>query len=165
MKKIVFTGPESSGKTTISQAISTKFHLPIVEEYARKYLTELKREYTYKDLIKIAKGQLQSEQKESNNKLLICDTNLQVIKIWSQIKYNRCDSFILNNQDINCFYVLCSHDFKWTHDPFRESENNRNQLFEEYRQDLIKNTYDFITIEGSHEKRMKSVSDLIRKMI
>ena len=45
MKKIVFTGPESSGKTTISESVAQKFNLPIVEEYARKSLTELNRAY------------------------------------------------------------------------------------------------------------------------
>ena len=81
MKKIVFTGPESSGKTTISQAVAKKYNLPIVEEYARKYLTKLNRQYKYEDLIEIAKGQLKSEEKKSDNEIIICDTNLQVLKI------------------------------------------------------------------------------------
>lgn len=165
MKKIVFTGPESSGKTTISQAIAKKFDLPIVEEYARKYLFELNRKYRYNDLIEIAKGQLKSEQKEAKSKIIICDTNLQVVKIWSQIKYNRCDSFILNNQDPNCFYLLCSPDFKWEYDPLRENEKNRHELFLKYHKDLIKNKYKFKIIKGSHEKRMKLVSDLIQKIM
>lgn len=165
MKKIVFTGPESSGKTTISESVAQKFNLPIVEEYARKYLTELNRAYIYDDLLEIAKGQLKAEKKHSQSQLIICDTNLQVIKIWSQIKYNRCHSFILDNQDPNCFYLLCSPDFKWEYDPLRENKNNRYQLFEKYHEDLIKNQYDFKIIKGSHENRMKLVSDLIGKII
>ena len=165
MKKIVFTGPESSGKTTISESVAGKFNLPIVKEYARKYLAELNRAYTYDDLLEIAKGQLKSEKQQSKRQLIICDTNLQVIKIWSQIKYNRCHSFILDNQDPNCFYLLCSPDFKWEYDPLRENKNNRQQLFEKYHEDLIKNKYNFKIIKGSHENRMKLVSDLIEKII
>ena len=165
MRKIVFTGPESSGKTTISQAIAKKYNLPIVEEYARKYLTALNREYIYDDLIEIAKGQLRLEQKKSQNKIIICDTNLQVLKIWSQIKYNRCDSFILDNQDPNCFYVLCTPDFKWAYDPLRENKNNRDQLFKKYHEDLLNNKYDFKVIKGSHQKRIKSVSHLVEKIM
>ncbi len=167
MIKIVFTGPESSGKTTISKAVSKKFNLPIVEEYARRYLNQLKRKYKYTDLVEIAKGQLKLEQKafKPNTKILICDTNLQVIKIWSQIKYNQCDSFILNNQDFNCFYVLCSPDFQWVSDPLRENKHNRDELFEEYHAELKKNKCKFIVIKGAHEKRMSTISDLIQKMI
>ena len=165
MRKIVFTGPESSGKTTISQAIAKKYNLPIVEEYARKYLTTLNRAYIYDDLIKIAQGQLKSEIKKSQNKIVICDTNLQVLKIWSQTKYNRCDAFILDNQDPNCVYILCAPDFKWAYDPLRENKNNRDQLFKKYHEDLIKNKYSFHIIKGSHQKRMKSVSDLIEKIM
>ena len=53
MKKVVFTGPECSGKSTLSSAIANKFNLPLVKEYAREYLNNLNREYNYSDLIKI----------------------------------------------------------------------------------------------------------------
>ena len=104
IKKIVFTGPECSGKTTLSNAIAKIINAPIVNEYAREYLHDLDREYSYSDLLKIAKGQIELEESQkyskSNSGVIICDTNLQVIKIWSQIKYSKCDTFILKNQDL-----------------------------------------------------------------
>ena len=61
MLKIIVTGPESSGKTTLCKALSEHFKIPSTEEYAREYLNNLGREYKEEDLIEIAKGQLQSE--------------------------------------------------------------------------------------------------------
>ena len=40
--KIAFTGPESSGKSTLSSWLSAEIKLPLIEEYAREYLTEKK---------------------------------------------------------------------------------------------------------------------------
>ena len=57
MIKIVFTGPECSGKTTFSQLIAKKYNAPLVQEYAREYLNKLQHPYGYNDLLKIAKGQ------------------------------------------------------------------------------------------------------------
>jgi nicotinamide riboside kinase len=59
--KIIVTGPESSGKTTLCNALSKHFNLPFSKEYAREYLNTLKRDYNPDDLLKIAKGQLQTE--------------------------------------------------------------------------------------------------------
>ena len=97
MKKIVFTGPECSGKTKLSQEIAKHFNFIWIEEYARKYLNKVQSTYEYSDFKKIAKGQLELEKKTKKNQFLICDTNLQVIKLWSIIKFGKCDPFILNN--------------------------------------------------------------------
>jgi len=167
MIKIVFTGPECSGKTTLSSEIAKKFNAPWVQEYAREYLMNLGSSYEHLDLLKIAKGQLKLERKSAKKtkSLLICDTNLQVIKIWSHLKYSKCDPFILANQDPSAYYVLCYPDFPWKKDPFRENKNDRLELFQHYHQDLIQNKHKFIVARGNHENRMSFLESAILKMI
>ena len=169
MKHVVFTGPECSGKTTLSTTIAKKFDLPLVTEYARIYLNNLNRPYEYTDLIKIAQGQLELENKQKNENssknILISDTNLQVIKIWSKVKYSKCNSFILKNQNPNALYILCKPDFKWIHDPLRENRKNRKNLFKLYEEDLLTNNRNFIIVSGSWEKRMYLLKDIILKLI
>ena len=99
INQIVFTGPECTGKTTLSKLISEYYNYPLVSEYARSYINNLKRPYNYNDLVEIAKGQinLENQAQNHNSKFIVCDTNLQVIKLWSLIKYSKCDSFIINN--------------------------------------------------------------------
>jgi len=167
MIKIVFTGPECTGKTTLSSEIAQKFNAPYVREYAREHLSKIGGNYNYHDLVKIAKGQLKIEKeyaKKAKN-LLICDTNLQVIKIWSQIKYTKCDAFILNNQDTSAYYMLCYPDFPWVHDSLRESRNDRIKLFQHYYNDLIKQNCKFTIVHGSHKKRMSFLDSKIKKMM
>ena len=169
MKHVVFTGPECSGKTTLSTEIAKKFNLPLVEEYARSYLKNLNRAYEYSDLANIAKGQIDAENKQKNKnsdkKVLICDTNLQVIKIWSEFKYSKCDSFIIKNQNPNALYILCEPDFKWVYDPLRENPENRNNLFKLYEKDLLTHNRDFIVLNGSFNQRFSLLKNIISKLI
>jgi len=167
MKHVVFTGPECSGKTTLSKKIAKTFNLPLVEEYARSYLKNLNRAYEYSDLTNIAKGQIDAENKQKKNsdkKVLICDTNLQVIKIWSEVKYSKCDSFIIKNQNPNALYILCEPDFKWVYDPLRENPDNRNNLFKLYEKELLIHNYDFIVVNGSFDKRFSVLKNIISKL-
>src|SRR5690606_33055147 len=96
IKKIAIIGPESTGKSTLTKALASKFGEPWVEEYARPYLEKLDREYQYGDLLEIAKGQLKLEDQREKlaKRMLFCDTNLYVIKVWSDHKFQKTDPWI-----------------------------------------------------------------------
>ena len=169
MMKLVFTGPECSGKTTLSTSIANSFNLPLVPEYAREFLNNLNRPYRYSDLVQIAKGQLAlehlHEQKKSRKPILICDTDLQVIKIWSKLKYSKCSPFILNNELSDSFYILCAPDFNWVYDSLRENASNRWEIFNYYKIDLITNKRRFIIVKGDVNNRLNIVSKLVQNLI
>ena len=61
MLKIIITGPESSGKTTLCKALSEHYKIPFTKEFARKYLSDLGKSYLQEDLLEIAKGQFKHE--------------------------------------------------------------------------------------------------------
>ena len=108
IKHIIITGPESSGKTTLSQGIAARLNTTYTTEYARKFLETLNREYTQEDLISIAKGQLQNERKNRNS-IAIHDTDLITVKIWSEFKYNSCHPWII--EKIEQFQYNKKHEF------------------------------------------------------
>ena len=147
MTKIIVTGPESSGKTTLCNALSKHFNLPFSKEYAREYLEKLNSNYTQDDLLKIAKGQLQTE-----NGLQLLDTDLITLKIWSEYKYGNCDNWILTQiekQKIeNRFYLICKPDIAWQADKQRENPNDREELFEIYKLELNDLGHKYFIVEG-----------------
>ena len=149
MHKIIVTGPESSGKTTLCKALSAHFKIPFIEEYAREFLDELGRDYKKDDLLKIAKGQLKSEE---NTKLL--DTDLITIKIWSEYKYGICDKWIIEQierqKSENRFYLLCTPDIPWEADPLRENPTNRNELFKIYKKELESLEHKYFIVQGEN---------------
>ena len=61
MKKIVVIGPESTGKSTLCELLANHFQTKWVAEYAREYLLTNGKEYTYDNLLTIAKEQLTCE--------------------------------------------------------------------------------------------------------
>jgi NadR type nicotinamide-nucleotide adenylyltransferase len=124
IKKIVVIGPESTGKSTLSQSLATALNTVFVPEYARTYLEQQQNNYNYTDLLPIAKGQISLEDDLINqaNRILICDTDLYVIKVWSEHKYQKVDPYILNTIAERKYdgYILCDIDMAWEYDPQRE---------------------------------------------
>ena len=121
MKTISITGPESSGKTTLAIGLSKLLKESFVKEYSRKYLNK-KKKYTIKDLNRIAIKQLKkiTEAESKTNNFLITDTSIIDIRIWSEIKYNKCSNKIISKAKKECFdyYLLCKPDFPWVKDSY-----------------------------------------------
>jgi len=162
MNKIIVTGAESSGKTTICEGLSGYYNIPFSEEYSRIYLNTLQRDHTQEDLLEIAKGQLKSNQGNQ-----ICDTDLITIKIWSNYKYGNCNNWILEQiekqKTENRFYLLCKPDIPWKSDPLRENPTNREELFEIYKEEIEKLKHNYSIIEG--EERIKNSISKISSLI
>src|SRR5687768_16496780 len=97
MKRIAITGPESTGKSTVAQQLSGHYNTLWVPEFARDYIAGLNRNYTLTDLEKIARGQLELQQKAeaTNPEIYFTDTELLVIKIWSENAFGTCPEWIL----------------------------------------------------------------------
>jgi nicotinamide riboside kinase len=162
MYKIIITGPESSGKTTLCKILSKHFNLSSSTEYAREYLKKLAGNYNQDDLLKIAKGQLQTE-----NGIELLDTDLITIKIWSNYKYGECDKWILNKienqKKEKRFYILCKPDITWKADSQRENPNDREELFRIYKQELENLGHTYFVLEGKN--RFQIAKDYIQLKI
>lgn len=161
-KKIVVIGPESSGKTTLCQALAKNYQTQWVPEYARTYLEENGSSYQYEDLEKIAIGQLQLEDRLyaelKQPKPIFLDTNLEVIKIWSHEVFGRCSTHILNELSHRTydFYLLCKPDLIWAPDPLRENEdlNKRERHYHLFLDTLVHAHLPFAIIDGQGDNRI-----------
>ncbi|MCE3295209.1 MAG: metabolism ATPase/kinaselike protein [Crocinitomicaceae bacterium] len=157
MHRIGIIGPESSGKSELSQRLAKRYSCPWVPEYAREYLENLGRPYNYEDLEIIARKELNLiENCDKSNEFCFIDTELVILKVWSEFKYRKCCDFILENLDKQGigFYLLCYPDIPWEDDPLRENPNDRLELFEIYEQELIRLNKKYVIIKGDFEERM-----------
>jgi NadR type nicotinamide-nucleotide adenylyltransferase len=156
MIRIAITGPESSGKTTLAEQLALQTNGTWIPEFARKFLERLNRPYTQDDLDTIAKGQLESWEKSSESKIQFCDTDMLVMKVWSDFKFGSCSSFILDalNEQTFDHYFLCLPDIEWEEDPLREHPEKREELFELYLAELKVRNLSFTVIGGSLEERL-----------
>ncbi|MCX8471926.1 MAG: ATP-binding protein [Chitinophagaceae bacterium] len=163
-KKIVFIGVESSGKTTLARALAEKLQGTYIPEYARVYLDANGLTYKQADLLAIAKGQIQlyQEVQSKEQNWLLCDTDLLVIKVWSEQVFGSCDEWII--QQIKLLqpdlYILCTPDIAWEYDPQRTMPilKDRIALHQHYKALLEQLACEFITVKGSLENRIQQVT-------
>ena len=158
MLKVGIVGPESTGKSELSKRLAEHFQCPWIPEYAREYLEQLDRPYEFDDLELIARKTYDLiESCDKSGKYCFVDTELLVMKIWSEFKYKNCAPFILeqlDKQGIDC-YLLCYPDIPWEYDSLRENPENRLELFEIYREGLIALQKPFAIISSNYENRLR----------
>jgi len=159
-KRIAIIGPESTGKSELCQQLAAHYQTEWVPEFARFYLDRLDRPYEKQDLKVIAETQLiwEDDKAEYANDYLFCDTNLIVIKVWSDYKYNSTDAWIEEqlSKRYYDYYLLNNIDIPWTPDPQREHPNLREHFFKVYEKYLQRNELPYSVVSGIEGERKKS---------
>jgi nicotinamide riboside kinase len=168
--KVVLFGPESTGKTTLSEQLARHYNTVWVPEYAREYLQNKwnneRKTCEPSDLLPIAEGQMALENdltKKATN-ILICDTDLLETKIYSEAYYvGDCDPTLEKHALENKYdlYLLTYIDIPWEADDLRDKPNERQQMFDYFKQTLLKYDRNFIILKGNKKERLnKAISHI-----
>lgn len=170
IKKIVVIGPESTGKSTLSKDLALALNTCFVPEFARDYLVNLNHPYNEEDLLTIARGQLETEEQQYNTAkdILICDTDLNVIKVWSEHSYNRCSRWVLEQiaEKKYDLYLLTDIDMIWDDDPLREhpEEHMRLYFYSQYRDIVINSGIPWVNVKGDRQTRLTTALRAIEEL-
>ncbi len=169
-KRILILGPESTGKSTLAAALAAYFQEPWVPEVAREYLEKLDRPYAYEDLLQIGKQQMQLEDELARGakNYLFCDTDLRVIRVWSQHRFGKVDPWVLEELERRTYalILLCATDLPWQADPLREHPDLeiREQLFDQYLEITQQSGFSFQLISGDASARLITSVEAIRAL-
>ena len=169
-RKIVVIGPESTGKSMLCAALADALNTVWNPEYARAYLAALGRPYTEEDLLLIARGQIAAEDVllSKARHYLICDTDLYVLKVWSEAKYGRCHRHILETIAMRSYdlYLLTYTDIPWTPDPQREHplEEHRQYFYHQYLDIVQQSGVGWAGISGTGQARLATAMQAINKL-
>ena len=156
MRRFVLTGPECSGKTTLSKSLAEHFEGKYLPEPARTILNGV-RAYTPKDLLVILRGYINREDANLSDTTLFLDTDLQNLFLWWQEKYGPAPRklFKAYKAQSERFFLLCKPDLPWVYDPLRENPIDRDRLFGLYYRDLTQRGLPFAVIEGDVVERLE----------
>ena len=173
LKKIVILGPESTAKSTLCEQLAQHYETMWCPEFAREYLLTNGTNYEYEDLLTIARGQLALEDEYSStlerNSLpmmeegghlpLFIDTDMYVMKVWSEFVFGKCHRFILDQIGERKYdlYLLCNTDLPWVEDELREYPelHTRKKLYSIYKDIMVNQPVPWVDISGDYDDRLR----------
>lgn len=158
IKRVSITGPESTGKTTLTEQLAAHFNTVFVPDYSRIYLNYINRPYTYEDVLHIAERivKMESDMARIANGILFTDTDLINIKIWLEYYNWKVPDWI--NEEINKqynHYLLMDIDIAWVADNQRNNPNDRDILFSRFESILKALNAPYTIISGNEAERLK----------
>lgn len=158
--KVAIVGPESTGKSELCKQLAKEYNTIFVPEFARNYLSNLGRQYTYEDVIYIGEQQmlLEREYEKRANRILFCDTNLITIKIWLAVVFKKVPFYmdVLINQNKYDKTLLMDIDLPWENDPLREHPNRREEIKQLHLNELAIRKIPFTLIAGKGKNRFEN---------
>jgi len=180
LKKVVIIGPESTGKSTLCAELARHYNTRWCPEYAREYLLQNGMNYTYDDLLTIARGQVAQEDRctaeleqalsagTATTPLLFVDTDMYVMKVWCQFVFGKCHQWILDQLEKRKYdlYLLCNIDLPWVKDELREYPDleRRQQLYTIYKEMMMHQPVPWIDISGTYEERWQKALAAIDRL-
>lgn len=169
LKRVAITGPESTGKSWLTSKLSFHYDALKVDEYAREYFQDRKYEYEIDDLVEIAKSQLKHEDSiaQTSKKIIFCDTDLVVMKIWSKVVFGNVPDWIEKKlkEHVYDLYLLCYHDIDWEPDPLRSNPHNRQYIYDLFVKELEQNNFNYKVVVGTGEDRLKNAINFVDELL
>ena len=170
MIRVVVTGSECTGKTTLSQALAKHYAARWVPEYVRQYVEEKGAPPEGSDVAHIARGQIALEESSAATapRLLVQDTDLLSTVIYSKHYYGVCPPWVeeaLTNRPAD-LYLLTDIDVPWIPDgDQRDRGDRREEMQQLFRQTLERLELSFVEIRGSREDRLRLASKAVDRLL
>jgi NadR type nicotinamide-nucleotide adenylyltransferase len=167
--KVAITGPESTGKSLLTETLANHYKTVFTKEYAREYLEKTKGKYALDDLKIMATEQIKRQNFDIKraNRLYFADTEMIVFKVWHEVKYDYVPNWLkekLTQQEFD-LYLLCDIDIPWVFDPLREHPEQREFLMEKYKATFREYKLSYELISGKNIRRIKDAINCIDNLI
>ncbi|WP_419783163.1 AAA family ATPase [Maridesulfovibrio sp.] len=157
MLRVVLSGSECTGKSTLAAALAAHYGVEPVPEYLREYFALKSGILTADDVIPIADGQLrlESEAAAKGFNPLICDTDIISSMVYAKHYFGTCPDW-LNDKFARLgpsLYLLCAIDIEWRADGQRDMPENREHMQGLFIKELQRLNIYFHNISGDIERR------------
>jgi NadR type nicotinamide-nucleotide adenylyltransferase len=174
---VAILGAESTGKTTLCQDLAEHFSRQgtsaWVPEYMRDYLQDKwdneQLTCTWEDLLPIAQGQIELENKRAmqaaqlpaGQRYVFCDTSLFELMVYSNWYYGDCplgltQAALAHHYDL---ILLTEVDTPWVADDLRDAPHERDEISRYFADQLSVHHKSFRRIGGGRQTRVMQVAE------
>ncbi|MBD5781565.1 ATP-binding protein [Pelagicoccus sp. NFK12] len=160
--RIVFTGAECTGKTSLIRAIAEELGEPFSAEYVREYVDLVQRPLEARDLDPIARGQLKGEDEAAAEakRFVLHDTNLLSSILYAEHYFDThipwVDERFLKRDYTR--YFFCMPDIPWEDDPGqRVGPEERSKLHNCFQAMLKRYEIQPVELHGPLDQRIQIV--------
>jgi NadR type nicotinamide-nucleotide adenylyltransferase len=161
VKRLVVTGSECTGKTTLAAALGAHYHVPVAAEFVREYATVTSGPIDVADHWPIARGQARlQDEAESNARsterpLVIFDTDLLSTVVYAWHYTGQCEAGIeeMARARVADHYLLLDIDVPWVADGVRDRGDRREAIHLLFRETLERFGAPYTLIRGSWDER------------
>ncbi len=169
-RRIVLTGSESTGKTTLAEALAGHFGAPWVPEFSRAYAESKRGVLTAADVEPIARGQAAAEQAALAGRdggLVVFDTDLVSTLVYARHYYRTAPSWIeaTIRRYPPSIYLLCHIDLAWVADGIRDRPASRIAMHSAFQDALLEFGFKAAEIQGTGPARLASAIDAVNRSI
>lgn len=163
IKKIAIVGPESTGKSTITQQLAKHYQTLWVPEYARYYCAALTAPCDLQDEINMYHGQLALEESIlaiAEKDLIFCDTTFITVKIWSDEVFGETPQIVLDALPGHVYdlYLLMDIDLPWQEDPLRDFPHKREHFMDIWHQELNNLQANYVVVGGQEDRLTNAIT-------
>lgn len=163
MLRVGVIGAESTGKSTLCRQLSEQNGWLWIKEYARTYVKNLDRAYTYDDVLRIARQQIAERMADYQEPVVLYDTELIITKVWMQHKYGRVAPEV--EQAIREYpmdlYLILAPDIDAQPDPVRENLDKREYFHKWYIREVEQTKRPYYIISGAGQIRTLTAVEAI----
>lgn len=155
--RVVLTGSECTGKTTLAATLAAHYGVEFVPEYVREYVAQRGAQPDVTDHDPIARGQiaLEDEYLSRATDLLIYDTDLLSTMVYGEHYFGAAapwlmDAVIARLPDL---YLLLDVDVPWVADPQRDRGHMRQEMQSLFRSALERVGARWLDVRGTWPRR------------
>ncbi|PJZ44492.1 AAA family ATPase [Leptospira brenneri] len=168
VKRIVLTGSESVGKTSLTQILAKHFQTNWIPEFAREYLESKENPMDESDFLPIARGHLLSEVEaaKTSNGILFLDTDLLTTKVYLE-RYYESEIPWLTERALGLKYessLFLDIDIPWIQDQLRDLGEERESMRTRFLQAMKEANRDFYWIRGDYREREKQAIKIVKQI-
>ncbi len=169
MIRVVLTGSESTGKSTLAEELARHYTVGLVPEFVRTFAAQKSAPIDFSDHGPIARGQmaLEDEHMARAERLLIQDTDLLSTVVYCRHYFGRCPAWIeeaAQSRRPN-LYLLCQPDIPWIADGIRDRGHRREELQEMFQRAVAASGVPSVDLRGTREERFARAIEAIAELL